>query len=126
MSVTPEDVIDALRSVRYPGFSRDIVAFGLVKDLQVEGGDVRLQLDLGAGNPAVAPTLERDARAAIERIAGVRTVHLRIAAAGLPGPRAAVREQAAGALDDALIPDVRDVVAVASGKGGVGKSTVAV
>lgn len=126
MSVTPDDVLRALSGVRYPGFTRDIVSFGIVKDLRVEGGSVSFRIELGPGNPAVAGTIERDARAAVEALHGVTSVAIRTTAAGTPPAAAPGRPLAPGALDEALLPGVRHVVAVASGKGGVGKSTVAV
>lgn len=120
----PEDVLRVLREVPYPGFSRDIVSFGIVKDLRVESRDVHVRLELGPGNPAVAGTLELSVRRAIEAIPGVGRVAVHVgAAAAAPRGTApgATRLPAAG-----LLPGVRHVVAVASGKGGVGKSTVAV
>ena len=51
---------DALRQVKYPGFSRDIVSFGLVKDIRIEGGDVVVQLILTTGEPAIARQIRDD------------------------------------------------------------------
>ncbi len=124
MPVTVADVLRALSGVRYPGFTRDIVTFGVVKDLAVDGGVVSFRIELGAGNKAVAGTIERDARAAVEKIDGVTSVAIRLdPAATPPGARPGA---APGALDAALLPGVAHTIAVASGKGGVGKSTVAV
>jgi ATP-binding protein involved in chromosome partitioning len=124
-----DDILRALSGVVYPGFSRDLVAFGVVKSVEVADGDVRVRIDLGPGNPAVAGTIERAAREAIERLPGVRSLSLHVGA----GDRAAATKDPGGAMpgppgarEDALLPGVRDVIAVASGKGGVGKSTVAV
>ena len=129
MPVTESDVLRALSGlvaagVRYPGFTRDIVAFGVVRDLVINDGAVRFRIELGAGNPAVAGTIEREARAALESLEGVTSVAIQVA----PAPAApGVRPGAApGALDAALLPGVMHTIAVASGKGGVGKSTVAV
>jgi ATP-binding protein involved in chromosome partitioning len=124
MPITEADVLAALARVSYPGFTRNIVAFGVVKDLVVRDGAVAFRIELGPGNPAVAETIEREARAVLSSLPGVTSVAIRMGAAGtgtvpraIPGP---------GALDAELLPGVRHTIAVASGKGGVGKSTVAV
>lgn len=108
---------DALRRVKYPGFSRDIVSFGLVKEVRLDGPDVSVQMTLTTSEPAVAQQIRDESRAVLEQVPGVGKVDVRIdiqapaQAAGLPGP--------------ARIEGVQHVIAVASGKGGVGKSTVA-
>ena len=108
---------DALRRVKYPGFSRDIVSFGLVKEIRIEGDDIALQLVLTTAEPAVARQIREEAHAALSAVKGAGRVEVKVdiqapaQAAGLPGP--------------AKLEGVGHVVAVASGKGGVGKSTVA-
>jgi ATP-binding protein involved in chromosome partitioning len=111
-------VLRALRSVRYPGYSRDIVSFGLVREIVVHGSRVVVRLDLGSPSPDVAGRIESEVRAALGSIAGVDSVDLTVAASpAAPAP----------AENDMVLPaTVRHTVAVASGKGGVGKSTVAV
>lgn len=138
MPLEPADVLAALARVRYPGFTRDIVSFGVLKDLRVEGGDVAFRVELGPGNPAAAATIEREARQVVEALPGVRSVAIRVGgpaapvAAGAPLPMAGIGSPGAppavpsAGLDPLLVPGVRHLVAVASGKGGVGKSTVAV
>jgi ATP-binding protein involved in chromosome partitioning len=123
MPVTDADVRRALASVKYPGFTRDIVTFGIVKEVLLEGGAVRVRIELGPGNPAVAGAIEREARAAVEAIAGVGSVLIQVDTQAAPQVRPA---GAPGALDAELLPGVAHTIAVASGKGGVGKSTVAV
>ena len=108
---------DALRRVRYPGFSRDIVSFGLVKEIRVEGESIFVQLVLTTAEPAVARQIRDEAHAALAGVGGVGRVEMKVdiqapaKAAGIPGP--------------ANLEGVEHVIAVASGKGGVGKSTVA-
>jgi ATP-binding protein involved in chromosome partitioning len=131
MQVTEQQVLDALRSVRYPGFTRDIVTAGAVQQLEVAAGTVRFTLVPGPGDPAIAERIEHEARDALLALEGVRSIEIRRAAArsgseSLGMVDAKPSAVAAGALGRGLIPEVRHTVAVASGKGGVGKSTVAV
>jgi ATP-binding protein involved in chromosome partitioning len=108
---------EALQTVKYPGFSRDIVSFGLVKDIQTDGRDVQVQMTLTTADQKIARTIHDEAEAALKRLPGVRAVEVRI---DVQAPA-----QAAGVPCPARIPGVKHVIAVASGKGGVGKSTVA-
>src|SRR5438876_8755289 len=118
MSISAEQVRDALRSVRYPGFSRDIVSFGLVKDVQIDDGDVKVQLALATNDPNIPATIKNDAEKILRALNGVRTVKILIDIHAPPG--------GAGATVGAQrIPGIKHIIAVASGKGGVGKSTVA-
>ncbi|MFZ4682814.1 MAG: Mrp/NBP35 family ATP-binding protein [Terrimicrobiaceae bacterium] len=116
-SLDEQTLRDALRRVKYPGFSRDIVSFGLVKEIAVQGADVSVQLVITTGEPAVARQIRDEANAALAALPGIGRVEIKVdiqapaQAAGVPGP--------------AKIEGVKHVIAVASGKGGVGKSTVA-
>ncbi|HKQ61346.1 MAG TPA: iron-sulfur cluster assembly protein, partial [Candidatus Polarisedimenticolaceae bacterium] len=77
MSASEQDVLAALREVTYPGFTRDIVAFGIVRELAVSAdGRVRFKLVLGPGAPGVAERIEQAARAAVLRVAGVSAVEI--------------------------------------------------
>jgi ATP-binding protein involved in chromosome partitioning len=131
VSLTESQVLDALRDVRYPGFTRDIVSLGAVRGLQVAGDVVEIQIDLGQGDSTVAAPIERDVRAAMARFAEVRTVNVRVTDRSGSSPAlkmagGARSAAATGAVEADLIPGVRHPLAVASGKGGVGKSTIAV
>ena len=112
-----QTIRDALRSVKYPGFSRDIVSFGLVKEVRIAGSDVALQLVLATAEPAIARQIRDEAQAALARLQGIGRIDVKVdvqappQAAGLPSPK--------------NLAGVKHVIAVASGKGGVGKSTVA-
>jgi len=111
--ISPQDVLNALKAVQDPDLGRDIVTLGFVKDLEV--GDSRVSLTIQLTTPAcpVREQLIAQARAAVAAL-GVANVDVRLATQ--------VPTRAAG---HALIPQVKNTVAVASGKGGVGKSTVA-
>jgi ATP-binding protein involved in chromosome partitioning len=113
--LTPEAVLAALKAVPYPGFTRDIVSFGMVKDVQVSSAGVRIELAPVTAQEAVLEEVERAVRAAVAALPGVERVEVARGA-----PPAAVR-----ARGPQPVAGVEAIVAVASGKGGVGKSTVA-
>src|SRR5438309_49316 len=118
MLVSEEQIRDALKSVRYPGFSRDIVSFGLVKGINIDNGEVKVQLALATNDPNIPATIKNDAEKILRSLDGVRSAKVLIDIHAPPG--------GAGATVGAQrIPGIKHVIAVASGKGGVGKSTVA-
>ena len=118
MPVTEEQIRNALRTVRYPGFSRDIVSFGLIKGINIDDGKVKVQLALATNDPNVPATIKNDAEKALSGVNGIRNAKVLIDIHAPPG--------GAGAPVGAQrIRGIEHVIAVASGKGGVGKSTVA-
>jgi ATP-binding protein involved in chromosome partitioning len=118
MSVSEEEVKDALKSVKYPGFTRDIVSFGLVKSVHIDNGEVKVQLALATNDPNVPAAIKNDAEQALRNIEGVRSAKVLI---DIHAPPAGAR----AGMGATRIPGIKHVIAVASGKGGVGKSTVA-
>ena len=108
----------ALKSVKYPGFTRDIVSFGLVKSINIDNGEIKVQLALTTNDPNVPATIKNDAEKALRSIHGVRHAKVLI---DIHAPPAG----AGAGMGAARIPGIRHVIAVASGKGGVGKSTIA-
>src|SRR5881398_2147640 len=118
MSISEEQVRNALKLVRYPGFSRDIVSFGVVKSIEIDNGEVKVQLALATNDPNVPATIKKDAESALRDIEGVRSAKVLIDIHAPPSG-------AGAGMASTRIPGVTHVIAVASGKGGVGKSTVA-
>jgi ATP-binding protein involved in chromosome partitioning len=113
---SPQDILERLRTIPYPGFTRDIVSFGLVKDIEVASGGITVHLAPTTAQQDVVQQIDAAVRAAIAGMPGVSGT-IEIVHAATPRPAAPRGPQP--------IPGVRAVVAVASGKGGVGKSTVA-
>jgi len=117
---TTQDIQNALKAVKYPGYSRDIVSFGLVKDVAISGGVVSVQLQLTSANPAAAQQIKDECEQALKALPGVQRVQVEVrqpAAGQTPGEPNPWTNQN-------RVPGVKRVVAIASGKGGVGKSTV--
>ncbi len=114
-------VLDTLKSVKYPGFSRDIVSFGLVKEIVAAGGEVRVTMQLTSPNPAAAQQIKTDSENALKQLQGVQSVHVDVhqPAAGASGSTSPFANQS-------KVSGVKRILAIASGKGGVGKSTCAV
>jgi ATP-binding protein involved in chromosome partitioning len=117
---TPQEILTELKKVRYPGFTRDIVSFGVIKDIEVAQAGVTV---LVTSTPNTKPEILARISAEIERtvgaMAGVPAIKVEVERATPPRTAAAMPARR-------TIPGVEHVVAVASGKGGVGKSTVAV
>lgn len=117
---TKEQIMATLSKIKYPGFSRDIVSFGIVKDVQVNAGAVSVQIQLTSPNQEAANTIQQECDAALKNLEGVEKVWVEVQAPkGAPG-------MAPGSMPGTLpkLPGVDRIIAVASGKGGVGKSTV--
>ena len=127
---TEQAVLDALRGLKDPESQKDIVTLGLVRDVAVRGGEVSLTLAFSGQPPATKVMLHSMASKLLGQLPGVAKVQVKMGAAGAPAAHAhghahGQAPAAAGKAPD-LIPDVRHTIAVSSGKGGVGKSTVAV
>jgi ATP-binding protein involved in chromosome partitioning len=117
-----DDIKNALKAVKYPGYGRDVVSFGLVKETAAKDGLVSITLQLTSARPEVASQIKSDCERALKTLPGVSAVHVEI---NQPGGQTAAGPASPWAQQQRM-PGVRRVIAVASGKGGVGKSTVAV
>lgn len=118
-----EKVKQALSTVKYPGFSRDIVSFGLVRSVNFENGKASVSIAVTTSDASVPPAIRNGVEAALKALPEVKDCDVSIAvSSGKKGPAAG--QQASAPAQG--IPGVKHVVAVASGKGGVGKSTFAV
>ncbi len=117
---SPQEILTELKKVKYPGFTRDIVSFGLIKDIEVAYAGVTVALAAPAAKPEVIDQIVADVRKTVAAMQGVPAVNVQVEQATPPQQRAAAMPA------KKPIPAVKHIVAVASGKGGVGKSTVAV
>lgn len=120
--ITEEQIRAQLGSVPYPGFSRDIISFGLVKGIEVSGNDVVVKVSLATKDPAVPKEIHDNALAALNSIEGIGKVSLDFDIKDPPEPVAGT--PASASAGQSSIPGVKKIIAVGSGKGGVGKSTI--
>jgi ATP-binding protein involved in chromosome partitioning len=127
--VTSDQIKEHLKQVKYPGFSRDIVSFGIVRSAGFLDGTVKVSLGLSTSDPKTPLQLKQDVERVLRALPGVREILVEIAVAPAKTPAAAAPTGAAGGnlAGNAGAPrKIRHAVAIASGKGGVGKSTFAV
>lgn len=113
--MTPDAIRDALRKVRYPGYSRDIVSFGIVKHVAFESGTAHVRIELQTKDPKIPQRIFEDCHAVLDTLPGVETAKVEIEIKDAPETTTAGKSS---------IPGIKNIIAVASGKGGVGKSTI--
>ncbi len=118
MGPSEKEVLEALRKVRDPELGTDVVSMGMIKDLRVEGGRVQFTLELTTPACPFNEQLKEEVLRAVRSVKGVTDVSMEV--------RSRVPAMRPQSPSIAPIPGVKNVIAVASGKGGVGKSTIAV
>lgn len=123
-TVTSDAIKEALKQVKYPGFSRDIVSFGLVRAAALIDGTAKVSLALTTSDPRVPTALKAEVEKVLRALPGVTETMIDIAVAPVRAPAA---PGAGGNLAGGGAPEgIKHSIAIASGKGGVGKSTFAV
>jgi ATP-binding protein involved in chromosome partitioning len=124
--MTQEQILQALKSVKYPGYSRDIVSFALVKDIAVNAGAVSVSVQLTGGSSEIAQQIKADAEKVLRSLPEVKHVFVEVKLpANAPTTPAPAQAKSPFGQQN-TVPGIKRIVAVASGKGGVGKSTVSV
>jgi ATP-binding protein involved in chromosome partitioning len=121
--VTTDTLKEALKQVKYPGFSRDIVSFGLVKSAVFAEGTAKVSVAITTSDPKVPMALKADIEQCLRALPGVQNVIVELAvSAAKAAPKPGSSTLGSGSAPTGL----KHSVAIASGKGGVGKSTFAV
>src|SRR5216110_1770541 len=118
MQVDQASVLEALKVVRDPDLNRDIVSLGFIKGLRIDGDRVAFTIELTTPACPVKDQMRDQARAAVMQVPGVESVDVQMSAR--------VREAVGADGTRQSVPGVKNVIAVGAGKGGVGKTTVAV
>lgn len=121
--MTSDSIKDALKQVKYPGFSRDIVSFGLVRTAAFDAGTAKVSLAITTSDPKVPTMLKAEIEKCLRALPGVADVIIELAVSAAKPPATAGQGNQAGG---AAPVGIKHSIAIASGKGGVGKSTFAV
>jgi ATP-binding protein involved in chromosome partitioning len=119
--LSQEEILNALKAVKYPGYSRDIVSFGIVKEISTAAGAVNVTMQLTSAQANAAQQIKTDSESALKKIPGVirANVEVKLSAPGQGTPANPFDHQK-------KVSGVKKIIAIASGKGGVGKSTCSV
>ena len=117
--MTEENVLEALKNVTYPGFTKDIVTFGFVKDVIVNDTTVGLTMDITSSADEVKAQLRDEATKELQKL-GFENININIKAPQAP------KQMSNSVSGKNIAPHVKNFVMVSSGKGGVGKSTTSV
>ncbi len=124
--ITKEMVVEALSKVNDPELHRDLISLGMIRDITVSDGAVKFTLALTTMACPLKGKIQEDCKAAVMRIPGVNEVTIDLTADTPRNVRPAAGKKVGDIVLQDMLPTVKNAIAVASGKGGVGKSTVSV
>jgi ATP-binding protein involved in chromosome partitioning len=122
--MTPDAIKEQLKQVKYPGFSRDIVSFGLVRSAALVDGTARVALAITTSDPKVPLLLKSEVDKCLRALPGVKETIIDVAVSPVKAAAGATGGNLAG--NQGAPKTIKHAVAIASGKGGVGKSTFSV
>jgi ATP-binding protein involved in chromosome partitioning len=122
--VTPDEIKEHLKQIKYPGFSRDIVSFGLVRSAALVDGTAKVSLAITTSDPKVPLHLKNEVDKCLRAIPGVKETIIDVAVSAAKAAPAAGGGNLGGT--NAAPKTIKHSIAIASGKGGVGKSTFSV
>ena len=126
-TVDTDSIKAALKTVKFPGFSRDIISFGLVRNVEFNNGEALIGIEITTGDTKIPEQIAADIKATVGALEGVQDVKVQMEIStpqNQPSPNGAANGNAPAS--SAAMQNVKFAIAVASGKGGVGKSTVTV
>ncbi|MDD8044810.1 MAG: iron-sulfur cluster assembly protein, partial [Verrucomicrobiota bacterium] len=76
MSISESQIAKVLEGIKYPGYSRNIISFGLVKEVEVDGNDVRIRLAINSQDPSIPEQIKTEVEAAVAAVEGVGGVEI--------------------------------------------------
>jgi len=120
-----EEVLDLLKTINYPGFSRDIVSFGIVEKLELSDKNITIGLNIPTPNDAVKKEIAENVHQKLESVSQFDSINIELKVDKEAQQPQQQQQQQPVQQRVKLIGDIKHIIAVASGKGGVGKSTVA-
>ena len=117
--MTPEKIQENLKRIQYPGFSRDIVSFGLVRDIQINGDTIHISVELTTADPAIPEKIAADIKTTLGALDGCKELKVKME---INAPKQANNPRKTGEAPSLNpLSGVKSCIAIASGKDGVGK-----
>ena len=120
--MTQNEINDILKQINYPGFSRDIVSFGMVEKISISDEELLIILKINSDNKSILNQLSSEIKNKLSQVSKKNiTIDIKV-----PAPQVSNDNQMQGSINLQSIKNVKNTIAIASGKGGVGKSTVSI
>ena len=124
MIMDKTNILEILKTITYPGFSRDIVSFGMVDDISINGDSLEIKLKITTQQDDKKSTVINEVEKKLKKTGAFKNIQVSIIS-GVPPAQGQVSPQSPQSQPTSPLEGIKHVIAVASGKGGVGKSTVA-